>query len=1268
MTEQLSNYEFTQQDADAFRQAADEAGNFLQQTQEQLEVQQQREEALAAEDQRLTAEQEDPRNRQTWGAAGVVKELQSAFLGGVQDTASSIVTLPERGLDILSGEMQEEMTSKEGYDAEWDNWFVDESNPIETKTWWGGLIRSATHFGTMGLAIVKAAPVAAAGATAVGAGRAVQLVGGLVTNQWARAAAVGAASDLASKYSQDANGLQVLRDRYGFIDTPLTTNDMDHPVVKTFKNVAEGIGIGEVANGLFRVMGKGAKRLLPDGRTVDLADEAVEKGIARTQSVDDQTLEAAQLELFEVGPNQYAPNKNKPVSNIEQAAHTSLENPYEARESLRRIRSELGAEDGSVGSLTTPVQMKRIRQTSGFTDEMVTKIFRDLVSEPRFNAEIAAVQAGRKTMMEVWGDAIEQFQRTGLGREAANQSPAEYLAEYYEGAHRYFELTPDEMVVWTSKNVVAGDLLIGSLMREIRDLGVAGREMFDIVDLGSQEGPAQALFEKLLAVTTEVNRSRLMQSTEFRNLGAGSVVDSVEGAIPQKQWFDNTLKQRVDESIDAYRLALKVAGESDNDDLFKAIFESVSMTKGIENIKDFDNWVRTKLRGGDFKGKPNTNLLIREWERVMVNSILSGPKTPVRAIMGTGSATFLRPLSTAAGAFFNGDGATLRASLASANAMRQSIPDAWKLFKSRLNSYWAGDVATVKSRYTEFTKGDQHWDVFRDWVENSGRATDGDKAAFYMANMARGLNDNKFLTYSTKIMAATDDTFGYILGRSKIREKAMREAMDMLNDGKITEITPDLLKNAEDRLYGEILDADGNIRLDTDLGKNVEWAKKEATLTTDLQGFSKGLNDVFNATPWAKPFFLFARTGVNGLTLTAKHTPGFNFLVKEFNDIARATIDDLSDVAKYGINNAEDLANAKALQNGRLIIGGSVISMAGIHFMNGGLTGNGPTDRQMRQVWLDAGWVPRSINIGGVWVGYDSFEPFNQILSSVADIGDHSQLMGEEWTKDQFQKLSMVVMQAATSKSYLQGLQGLVDMLAGEPGQHERIIAGLMNNTMPLAGLRNEIGKLFTPHMKELNKGWQDTLRNRNLIFENIAIQPLPTKYDMLNGEPIREYDFMTRMWNAVIPVSLNLDQGPGRQLLFDSGYDLRLSTYYGPDGTDLTDSPRLRSEFQRYIGMQNIEKKLNKLAEDPRVQNSLREMNADLRSGRKDLDPMKAYLHNKLIRRLFYKARLKAWAMMKANSEVEALIQADRELKARQNRKLRKTQEAESVLQLQNK
>ena len=1231
-------------------------------------VLQEEKDQAAATEQQYRDEQADPRNREDWGISGVIKELQSAFAGGIQDTASSIVTAPERIIDLATGEMGKEGQTEEGYQAEWDDFFVDDANPIETKTWWGGLIRSATHFGTLGGAIVVASPVLGTAGAAIGAGRVVAGVTSIAANQWARAAMVGAATDLVSKYSQDANALQVLRDRYGMIDTPLTTNDTDHPALKTFKNVVEGMGIGEVANGVFRILGRGMKRVRP-GRSIgqevieDGTDIALEKSAKRDQSVLDQTIEAGKEEVVERGSG-FGGHKNVEADSW-QGAPTSKDNVMDVRDSQKRMRTEWGAEDGSPGSLTTPSQLRKVAKT-GLDDDVIDDIFRELVSEPRYNAEVQAIRSGNKTFRDVWGDSIEQWVRTGLGRNAADIPADQYLAEYFTNAMPFFANSPDEMVAWTTRNVVAGDLLVGSLLREARDLGLAGRELADIAYLGDIDGPASALVDKLITATTEIKRSRILHSPEFRGIGQG--LDPEATLAAQKQYVNETLKSQVDDTIEGYKMILDLAGESDNDDLFKAIFESISMSKEIHNVTDFDNFVRQKIKGGDWKGKYDKGILIKELEKVMTNSILSGPKTPARAIMGTSTATFLRPISTAVGAAlrypFTGDGTTVRASLAAVNAMRESIPEAWTLFKTKLDAYWAGDIATVKSRYAEFTRNDQHWEMYGQWIENSGKATDGDKAAYYMANIARSLNDNKFLTYSTKLMAATDDAFGYILSRAKSREKAYFDAMQQVNKGQITEITPEVLADGQKRFMAEILDADGNIRLDTDIGKNVEFAKREVTLTQDLTGFSKGLADVMEKSPWTKPFFLFARTGVNGLTLTAKHTPGFNFLVKEWNDIAFASIDDLSSVAKYGINTPEDLINAKALQGGRLAIGSAVISMAGFHFMNGGLTGNGPTDQSMRKVWLDAGYVPRSINIGGVWVGYDSFEPFNQILSAVADIGDHSQLMGDEWTKDQFQKYSLILAQTAANKSYITGLQQMIDLFSGKPGQQNRIIASIMNNTVPLAGLRNEIGKLINPHTRELGSSIGDSIRNRNLITEGIAPDGLPIKYDILNGQPLRQHDFVTRMWNMFIPIPLNLDQGPGRKLLFDSGYDIRISTYYGPDGVDLTQSPELRSLFQQYIGQQNIELKLNKLADDPRVQNSLLEMQADLRAGRKDLDPMKTYLHNTLIKREFDKARRKAWAQMMQLPEVKDLLAEKRAIEMQQKRKLREM----SALTLQNK
>ena len=136
-------------------------------------------------------------------------------------------------------------------------------------------------------------------------------------------------------------------------------------------------------------------------------------------------------------------------------------------------------------------------------------------------------------------------------------------------------------------------------------------------------------------------------------------------------------------------------------------------------------------------------------------------------------------------------------------------------------------------------------------------------------------------------------------------------------DVKFINLDETAFKKYEANFNADIFDEDGMLK---DSAAN--FAKREATLTQDLDGFSKKLENAFNTTPWARPFFLFARTGVNGLKLTAKNTPGFNFFVEEFNQIARAKPGmDLTELNKYGIETAQDLANAKAVQTGRVAMG-----------------------------------------------------------------------------------------------------------------------------------------------------------------------------------------------------------------------------------------------------------------------------------------------------------------------------------------------------------
>ena len=1202
---------------DGFDPDKDDIDFIADKTREAIDEFRQREQArqVAAQqdiqkEEQAVSEQVDPRNAETWGAKALIKEGQSILSGGLQDTASSLATFPERTIDALSGEMQREKEEKGKYTPEWTP-FNSYDNPIETKTWWGKQLRGLVHFGSLALGTVAAAKaVAATGVVTIPAG----LVG-LTTSSLARGAAIGAVSDLISKESDEQNVLGALRQRYGWADTPLATKDTDHPVMMKIKNIVEGMGIGLVFDGVAYTLKKGSQPV-------------VDQIIKRNKSLDDQTLEAgvAQLRRAET---EFRADKNRPLAEPHQGAHISQVEPELARTQLSRTRKEWGAEEGSAGSVTTPVERERIAQFGETDDATVERIAKTLMSSEKFAKELKAAKGDRKALADKFREHVDAHQRITQGREAGDMSAREYLKDVIESQKDMV----DGIEILTSKDVVTLDLVVGTLLKQLRDTGIAGREIADIVDIDAIDGPTKQIVDTMLSALFLTKKARFVKSDSFRELGVGK---------KRKNAINEVVRKDVEASREAILSVLNIAKDGD-DDLLMAVYEAFSMMKDMNTLDDFDHWARKVILGGQLEpgGINRTGTLIRELEGVMTHSILSGPKTPLRAIMGTSTATFLRPLATAIGAGlrypFNGDAITFKSSLASVNGMLEAIPESFTLFRDRLNSYWKGDIASIKTRFSEYSKGDENWEVLRRWAEDSGRASAGETAAFRVANMARSMNNSNFLTYSTKIMAATDDAFAYILGRAKMREKAMRKVLELQEGGYRTpKITKDLMKAYEDDFYSQIFDTNGNI-----IDEATKFGRKEVTLTQELTGFAKGLNDVFSAAPLAKPFFLFARTGVNGLALTGKFTPGFNFLVKEFNDIALARPDNLDNVAKYGITNPVELANAKALQTGRLAIGSAVTFMAAQAWMRGDLNGNGPVDRQKRQLWLDSKWEPRTIKLGAVRVGYDQFEPFNLIMSTIADIGDASELMGQEWTEGELQKISLVVAQAITSKSYLAGIQSFVDLFAGRPGQFDRIIAGLANNQIPLAGLRNELGKLLTPYMREISSGVDQSIRNRNLIFENFAEgeNKLPLKYDMLNGKPLKDWDFLTRAFNAVSPISLSLDQSPGRNFLFDSGYDLRKSTYYAPDGTNLTDMPRIRSEFQRAIGLQNLERELDKMAVDPRMLASMDKMYEDIRSGRRAEYDARDYYHNIMIKRLFDRARQQAWASISTRYDVAEAI-----------------------------
>ena len=897
-----------------------------------------------------------------------------------------------------------------------------------------------------------------------------------------------------------------------------------------------------------------------------------------------------------------------------------------------------GGIKGTTSAALDPTDLA-IAAKHGPSGPIYRKLTQNFVGDPKYKAQLDSIDPASRTVGDYGEGSLKRLEEIMEGRDAGTLSPEEYWGKEFLDqplkAGNIEEL--DELQRYMAEKLFVADSINSSLLSQLRDKAAAAGDMLGQQDIFTTDGVMSNIAKNLSAGLSNVKQTRLRWSLLGERLKEADgklnrgMIEEVESIVSART------SDLHDETVDGVRLMMDLLKKSDAPELVDGLLDVFKVSNDIHNWKDFDAWMRQKITGGEFKGKVKTGVLIRELQGVMVNSILSGPKTPLRAILGTTTNAYLNAFNEYAGAVlrspFVDDIASRKASAAKLKGMIEILPEAWTVFKENWNAKFTADFANIRTRYSEApTRGDYNWNLFKTWTEANG--TDGDKAALYLTNTARTLNNNKLLSWSPRALAATDDTFKWLLARARSKEVGMRQALEASGDNW-TKFDADLFKKAEEGHYRNLLDNDGNLDLSNDSWLNKQF--KEITLTSELKGFSAKLDGLLNETPLLKPFYLFARTGINGLNLSLKNSPLLGALHKESIDILKHQGDDFSPLMKYGIENANDLANARNLFAGRQAVGATVVTGISGMYIAGQLTGNGPADRQLKQSWMNAGWKPNHIYIGDVGFNYSSLEPFNVIFSSIADIGDNLELMGTEWAEKRLQAVAFVLGRGLTSKTYMSGLDQLMQVAQMKPGALTKTGANILNNSIPLAGMRNEFGKWVNPYMKELNSDLWTSVRNRNQLSEFAAGDPLSIKHDILNGKPINNWNIFGRSFNAISPIQMDIrNDTPGRRLLQNSNYDLKTTTYsYG--GYSFAKDASVRSAFQKAMGLatiefrgrsfKNLEQALDYISTLPDVQDSMNTMRGNTNNPSMwDIEPTD-YPHNTIIDRLVDQARAKAWA-----------------------------------------
>lgn len=954
--------------------------------------------------------------------------------------------------------------------------------------------------------------------------------------------------------------------------------------------------------------------------------------------------------------------------------------PMAALRDTVRIRKDLTQAEGTPRSVMTEAQIRRMETGApGMTIQEIENLSKFYSADPEFKRIYGAARAStiQDDLIDVQTRVNEFLDDTGHFRDSviSDEQIVDFLGTFgVEGSGPKFGGNIAEgREILNAAQLMAHDVLVGTLLKQVRDIARGAVSVSDQIDVLDKDSLGDLIFSRIGTLARLRKETSMLNSYNLRMMGTGKG-KSVNGGNASTPMKDIDFMTRLTEASDAAAAqvdTIKQALRGDTDDALLNTYLEFLATAGdkITSFKDLEAFFKRKLHGYQDAESGQKSAIVNELQSMMVHSVLSGPRTPVRAFTGTGIATFMRPVATIVGSFgdyIRGDDQVTRSAFAGVGAMQEALGEAWQLAKQRWSGQITGDTPTIKSIADSIELNqtrDLEWEAMGQFFRRNG--SDWDNAAYSVADIIRTLNKNPFLNWSSRAMAAGDQFFGHLLARARVRQLAFNDAYDTLKQLKGVVSDSDareLTRLYESKFERQVWSADGQIQ-----DELLKRAQEEVSLTQDLRGWAADFERFADRAPFAKPFLLFTRTAYNALELTAKHTPLLNRKLQEVHDIRNLSWDDPKMIT-YGIKSPEDHAAMKALVNGRVALGYATVMTASTLFLNGMLTGNGPADKKLRDTWLQMGWRPRSFKIGDKYYAYDTLEPFNSFLSTVADIGDASLEMGDKWTEQKLGQLGFILGMNVVNKSFLAGLNQLNEFLQFKGTKPAGAIANIMNNTIPWGGMRNEIGKLLSPGMRELDNGILDSLRNRNLYAE-LSAGPdgrLPYRYDILNGSKLNDYNFVTRAFNAFSPIQVNLGSTPTRDLFFRSGIDAKTTFNTGPNNEELT--PVMKSRYQYFIGQQNLEARLEAEFKNPQMIQSILDMEADRAAGRPySVDET---LHGARIKSIIDDAKRKAWTQLLASEDsVGELVrqQAVRKLSTSARRQ-GDTERANMLLNMTNK
>ena len=600
----------------------------------------------------------------------------------------------------------------------------------------------------------------------------------------------------------------------------------------------------------------------------------------------------------------------------------------------------------------------------------------------------------------------------------------------------------------------AAELLINATAGEISDLAQSGRSVDGVLDNSRQ---IDALLNRLDFLLMETGRSKYIAGFRLNALKNGNV----EFTPKQAREVANEIAKKESESKEFIR-QLKQKWESDPSTVAPWL-DALALADGSpQALDDMYKWAKNQIFNWKslMGGAENKSAFFDALTSIMYNSVLSGPKTLLRALLGNTTMLVTRPAATLLGGMVSGDSRAVAYGLNQMQSGFLAVGEAFTVFRKSWNA-GANNLQDLPYLATQRIPPvmDPKWKALGEVIKQKGNT--GDMFNYQMTEMLYNFNNFIGVKYPMVTMNAIDSASSVIIGRMEARNLAFEKAwVETAGEAAQDKTLKELIDQYEKDFRNIVFDnTQGKEQLRS---KRAKYLADEAGLKLALKGkklpllgidvgeFDRQIQDSSFLT---RPFFLFMKTGWNALEVIQKHTPLLARFNDEYRAVMLATPTNMSAVSMYGIHTPGQLLEAQSMMQGRIAIGyGTVMAAMGL-YTSGRLTGNGPADRETANAWRQTGWQPRSIDLtgNGDFISTDSLEPFNTFLNMVADIGDNSTQLGETATENFFRKVGFLIGQNITNKSFLAGIGPFGDVLSLNPAQSGVYISNLVNNQLPWA-------------------------------------------------------------------------------------------------------------------------------------------------------------------------------------------------------------------------